>query len=233
MADAYPLSWPAGWKRTAPSDRLRPRFHGTVMRSYTHDPSRSYRDKKDLSVFEAVDRVRKSLVRLGVEEHTVVISTNIELRRDGLPRSDRRSPEDPGVAVYWRQPGSGQPQCMAIDLYSDVAGNLAAIAASIEALRAIERHGGAQILNRAFAGFNALPATTTTTMGAETAAEVIARRAGQPYTGKNIVGDHLSARHAVRRAQSSAHPDAGGTTEDFQLVQEAKRVLESHFGASL
>lgn len=41
------------------------------------------------------------------------------------------------------------------------------------------------------------------------------------------------AREAYRQAAYAAHPDRGGSTEDFQLVQEAKRVLEAHFGASL
>lgn len=47
--------------------------------------------------------------------------------------------------------------CMAIDRYDRVADNLAAIAATLDAMRAIERHGGAEILNRAFTGFAALP----------------------------------------------------------------------------
>lgn len=50
---------------------------------------------------------------------------------------------------------------MAIDAYTRVADNLGAIAATLEAMRAIERHGGAQILERAFAGFDALPAPKT------------------------------------------------------------------------
>lgn len=231
MAEAYPLNWPAGWKRTSVGDRRYGRFHGTAMRQFSHDPNRSYRAKTDLSVFEAVKRVRFELKRLGVEEHTVVISTNIELRRDGLPRSDRRAPDDPGVAVYWRHPDSDRPQCMAIDLYDSVAGNLAAVAASIAALRAIERHGGAQILDRAFAGFNALPATATTTMGTESAAVVLARRSR--YVSERIQADREIARTAYREAAAKSHPDAGGSHEDFTLVQEAKRVLEAHFGASL
>jgi len=47
---------------------------------------------------------------------------------------------------------------MAIDRYDRVADNLAAIAATLEALRGIERHGGGMILDRAFTGFKALPA---------------------------------------------------------------------------
>ena len=37
------------------------------------------------------------LKRLGARG--MVLSTNVELRQDGLPYSNRRRPEDPGVAV--------------------------------------------------------------------------------------------------------------------------------------
>lgn len=47
---------------------------------------------------------------------------------------------------------------MAIDQYYRVEENLAAIAATLDAMRAIERHGGAQILDRASTGFAALQA---------------------------------------------------------------------------
>jgi len=47
---------------------------------------------------------------------------------------------------------------MAIDRYSTVEGNLAAIAATLDAMRAIERHGATVILERTFADFMALPA---------------------------------------------------------------------------
>jgi DnaJ-domain-containing protein 1 len=46
---------------------------------------------------------------------------------------------------------------MAVDCYDHPADNLAAIAATLHAMRAIERHGGALILERAFTGFMALP----------------------------------------------------------------------------
>jgi hypothetical protein len=61
------------------------------------------------------------------------------------------------VAVYWIKTGRKQMKCMAIDRYGRVADNMAAIAATIEAMRAIERHGSAEILERAFLGFQALP----------------------------------------------------------------------------
>lgn len=144
MTDApdtgYPLKWPAGWRRTSAAWRKSAQF--------SHD-------RKPLTVFQAVRRVDDELERMGIEEVDIVISTNLKLRRDGLPRSDQREPEDPGVAVYWLTEKG--PQCMACDLYDRVADNLAAIAATLDALRRIERHGGAVILERAFEGFKALP----------------------------------------------------------------------------
>lgn len=138
---AHPLQWPAGWKRTG--------------RAYQRSAAFS-RYRKQLSIADGVARVQQELERLGVGREDTVISTNVETRLDGLPRSDRAEPMDPGAAVYWRKGSS--TKVMAIDQYDRVADNLAAIAATLEAMRAIERHGGAAILERAFAGFAALPA---------------------------------------------------------------------------
>jgi hypothetical protein len=229
--EAYPLSWPAAWPRTPAAQRAYPRFNRVERVQSTLTPGSSYPRKRELSVYDAVSRVHSELAKFGVESHTIIISTNVETRRDGTPRSDRRTPDDPGVAVYWADPDSGAQQCMAIDLYTSVAGNLAAVAATIDAMRAIERHGGAQILKRAFEGFKALPSSTVTALSTDQAAEVLQRRTGRASSA--ITSDREVAQKAYREAASSAHPDAGGSTVDFQLVQEAKRVLEAHFGKPL
>lgn len=143
--NAFPLQWPVGWKRA--SGRKEGRFS---IKAYG-SPSRS------LSVMNGVNRVLEELDRMGYGRDDIVISTNVETRLDGLPRSDRGEPGDPGCAVYWRT-RKGENKVMAIDIYDRVADNLAAVAATLEAMRAIERHGGAAILDRAFTGFTALPA---------------------------------------------------------------------------
>ena len=87
-------------------------------------------------MFAAVERVLEELRRLdGAGEDDVVISTNLRTRLDGLPRSDQPKPEDPGAAVYW-QPPIGEMRCMAVDRYTEVEDNLAAIAATRNAGRA-------------------------------------------------------------------------------------------------
>jgi len=48
-----------------------------------------------------------------------------------------------------------------------------------------------------------------------------------------IAADAEYARQAIRRAAAKTHPDAGGRSDDFQLVQEAKRILEVHHGGAL
>lgn len=153
----YPLCWPQGVKRTEASSRRRAPFGKAPSGGFGQAV---YQPKKELSVWDAILRVRGEMRALGVEEDDLLISTNIPTRLDGVPRSDRAEPADPGAAVYWER--EGKKECMAIDRYTRVADNLAAIAATLEALRAIERHGGGAILDRAFAGFAQLPAAIIT-----------------------------------------------------------------------
>lgn len=207
---AYPLTWPDGWRRTAPSDRKIAQFG-------TRRGVPEYRTKRQVTVAEAVDRVRAELFRMGIE--AIIISTNVEVRQDGLPYSNRREPRDPGAAVYWRA-ASGREQCMAIDRYDRVADNLAAIAATIEALRAIERHGGAEILDRAFRGFAALPEAT----------------AMHP-AWRVVFGFALNAAVTLEEMESKFrelarqhHPDAGGEEDQMRALIQARSQARAELG---
>lgn len=216
----YPLAWPHGWKRVPSHLRRRARFHET-SRQYSSTPGGgSWLKKRDLSVADATGRILDELRRFGVLDGDAIISTNLKLRLDGLPRSDQAAPADPGVAVYWTRHGEGQAmKCMAIDLYDRVADNLAAIAATLEAMRAIERHGGAQVLDRAFTGFTALPPPVV---------------ASRPWRDVLEVGALDATVEAVqasyRRARSKAHPDKGGTTDQYLAVEAAYREAARELG---
>lgn len=83
-----------------------------------------------------------------------MLSSNVELRLDGLPRSGQAEPKDRGVALYFHL--GDKPHCLPCDRYDRVADNIAAIAKHIEATRAIERYGVADMAEM-FAGFTALP----------------------------------------------------------------------------
>jgi hypothetical protein len=199
---AYPLTWPEGWKRTPAHGRKPDKFGRARRQDYR---TGAYVAPRDLSINEATLRVREELERLGVRDDDVVVSTNLVLRLDGQPRSDQRAPEDPGVAVYW-ETKTGQ-RCIAIDQYTKVTGNLAAIAATLEAMRAIERHGGAEILDRAFTGFTALPGPSTADWW-----DVLEVR-------RDASRDVIHANY--RRLRSQHHPDRGGDSDAFQRVQRA------------
>jgi len=199
---AYPLSWPAGWKRSTSRASAHFKTYGTR-----------------LSVHDAVQRLLRELELMGVHDWEVIISTNVPLRLDGLPRSDKE-PADPGAAVYWRHRNwkEGQPlRCMAIDRYNRVADNLAAIAATLEAMRAIERHGGAQILDRAFLGFAALP-----------------EKASQSW--REVLGiDGTPTLELVesrfRNLAKVHHPDQGGDREKFEQITAARDAARMELSA--
>lgn len=150
----FPLVWPPGWRRTPDVHRKSAHFGKRVMR-YSDQGQPQYSVKERLTISQATGRVLRELGALGTK--APIISTNLRLRNDGLPMSGQREPVDPGAAVYWTDKKKRQ-KVMASDQYTKTADNLAAIAATLEAMRAIERHGGAMILDRAFTGFEALPA---------------------------------------------------------------------------
>jgi hypothetical protein len=97
MTEAYPLAWPAGKPRTASAARSR------------FDTSQE-RAQRTL-----VEEVR----RMGGMQ--LVISTNIELRRDGLPYAGRREPADKGVAVYFDY--RKRSMCFACDRWDRIGDN--------------------------------------------------------------------------------------------------------------
>lgn len=200
--NAYPLSWPDGWKRTA--YRKAAQF-STKKRGYAN---------RQLTVADGVGRVRDELTRMNISDNDLVISTNVALRLDGWPRSDQREPADPGVAVYWRSKND-EMRCMAVDRYDRVADNLAAIAATLEAMRAIERHGGAEILERAYTGFTALPPPIA---------------GGEPWyvvLDVDPESEPWIVKEAYQVERSKHHPDKGGDATQFDRVQKAWEQYEA------
>lgn len=81
MAESYPLQWPTGWQRTPRPTRKRSSFGGRGA-------------GPGVTVAAALGRLHPELRLLGAS--TVVVSTNIQTRRDGLPYSGAREPEPGG-----------------------------------------------------------------------------------------------------------------------------------------
>jgi hypothetical protein len=190
----FPLEWPIGWKRTSASLRVASQFGSKRPGEY----------KRSLSVEQATNRLENELDRLKADNPT--LSTNVSLNLRGIPRGDER-PSDPGVAIYFSF--RGKATVLACDRYNSVAGNIAAIAAHIEALRAIERYGVGTI-EQALAGYKALPADTAANWRAVF---------GFPVDSQVTLDQLDSAYKATARQR---HPDLGGTDIEMAHVNRAR-----------
>lgn len=137
MKEAYPLCWPAGYKRSAST--IASRFKSTMENAQRF--------------------LRLEIQRLGGTE--LIISTNIPVRNDGLLYADymRRQLDDSGVAIYFRYKKKDISMCA--DQYRTVWENVYALGKGVEALRGMERWGVSDFLDRVFTGFAALPPSNT------------------------------------------------------------------------
>lgn len=185
---AYPLSWPLSWPRTKSPQRSR---FGT------------YYKKPSLAVGR--DEVIAELNRLGASR--VVVSTNVTLRRDGLPYSGQKEPQDAGVAVYFHLRGG--PRVLACDRWNTVGDNLHAIAKHIEALRGQDRWGVGNV-EQAFAGYAALPAPTSDPNNCWAVLEL-------PFGSP---ADKINDRY--RLLSQVRHPDRGGSHEAMSALNKAR-----------
>ena len=212
MIEAYPLQWPLTKPRTPESKRQTASFgkKETVTGNYG-----SWKTTKPLTLNQACKRVLSELdkyTRVGqpirVPESSIVISTNIPVRKDGLPYSNFRKPADPGAAVYFSL--DGQQYCLPCDKWDRVEDNIAAIAAHINALRGIERWGVGES-HDAYAGFKALPESTA----AEKEIWSVLEFDQKP--------DHVELIHShYKRRAKVCHPDVpGGSEAAFQELQDA------------
>ncbi|MCS0497911.1 J domain-containing protein [Ancylobacter sp. MQZ15Z-1] len=196
MSQAFPLSWPPG----------RPRR--TSRRTATFGTTKRGSFKSRLTVAEAMQRLQSELDLLGARYP--IVSSNLEPRLDGLPRSGQREPTDPGIALYFQL--NGKPHCMPCDTYDRAADNIAAIAGHIEATRKIERHGVATVAEM-FSGFAALPPPD-------------ARRPWRDVLElANVPGSHITRETimaAYRRLARSKHPDAGGSETAMSELNVAR-----------
>jgi hypothetical protein len=127
---AYPLTWPQTFPRTAKRER----------------------GQFKTSLAGAIKNVQDSLRRFsedsGRKLDNLVVSSNVSL---GVNR-----PADPGVAVWfvWDE----KQVCIPVDRYETVEANLQAIHHILEARRVELRHGTLALVRASMQGFLALPA---------------------------------------------------------------------------
>jgi len=199
--DAYPCYWPEDWPRTDKYKRRSSSYQVTFAR--------------------ARDGISRRLRLMNACE--IVISTNIPLRHDGLPLAGMSEPADPSVAVYWAERDEwkdGHQQyryrVIACDHWRRVDENMRAANLAIDALHALKRTGATQVIEKAFTGFTALPASTD---GARRRPwrEVFEWPDGWRITPENIHGRY---NHLARLR----HPDAGGTHDGMVELNLAREL---------
>ncbi len=195
MTQAYPLQWPRHRARRPAEDRKRGRFsskngHGVVT---------------EVSLPVALTRLFEGLTQIGGAEGAIV-SSNLEVRRDGLPRSGQRTPSDPGICVYFEL--AGKPRAMPCDTYDSVEANIAAVSNHIQATRVIERHGVATV-SEMFEGFTALPAPG-------------ARKPWWEVLGVRSDAAPAEIEAAFKAKAKVAHPDMGGSADAMAEINRAR-----------
>ena len=190
MYEAYPLQWVDG----------RPR---------TPDHERQYGNLNKMPGGRIRQQLASELRKMGVDNY--IISSNLAVRRDGLPYANQKRPEDPGVVLYFTR--KGKDIAISCDAWWTVDANLRAIGLTVEAIRGMERWGTEEMVDRAFTGFAALPESVIVTPYTKRAWHEVLEVS--PNASIEVI------KAAYRQQLHKAHPDKGGSDIAFQEVQAA------------
>jgi hypothetical protein len=197
---AYPLQWPAGYRRTKSHLRERALF------------------KRDRPLGAAIRAVTDECQRLGARYP--IISSNLAVRLDGLPRAgqgDGDSVGDPGAALYFllRERGKDEQRVIACDRWNRVRDNIYAIAKTIEAMRGLERWGCSEILQRSMQAFAALPPSAID---------------WRIVLDVSDDADLLTVKSAYRKLAAEHHPDRGGDPAQMAKLNAAWEYAQRDLG---
>ena len=127
------------------------------------------------------------------------------------------------MAVYWVErkwagtTRTTSPRVVACDHWKTIRDNLRAIGLTLEALRAIKRAGASDLIERAFMGFNALPADA----GAGT---MTLARPWHVVLGISEGSSKMQVELAFRKQLQTKHPDHGGAHEQFLELNTAREA---------
>lgn len=186
VTEAYPLQWPLGFERSEYIERSR---FGT-----------GYYDKPTIA--KATDKLMHEMNLMGADG--IIISSNMKLKKDGLPYSRQGRIDDMGIAAYFTF--KDKQNVLACDIYDQMGCNLWAISKTVEAMRGIERWGCSEVLERTFSGFKALSESSGN---------------GKPeyFAGCNSEKD---IKYRFRELAKKYHPDTG-EVKDSSIFSEVSR----------
>ena len=188
-------------------------------------PQRRSSSRFKASWADTLDFLSAEIAKVGGKE-PVVIQVDVtegDIRLDGMLRANAKVGH-PGVVLSFdsdfgplRYATDAYEQTWSRDLPSWQA-NLRAIALTLEALRAIDRWGVSK-RGEQYSGWRALPSGGSVTFPSADAA----LRWMQEMSG--IPADEGSARLVYRDLARKMHPDAGGSSGDWDRLDAAKLLL--------
>jgi len=162
--------------------------------------------------------LERELKHLGAKQVTFQAGYR-QVKNDGWPYASTR-PEHPACTLQFLD-RKGTQLTFKASAYSTFESNLRAITLTLEALRAVDRHGVVE--GEQYAGFAQLPAPgAVNVMNKKSAARILASMAG--WNEDQVLQDIPGA---YRAAAYNAHPDRGGTHDVMAAVNEARKVLAS------
>jgi hypothetical protein len=199
--ETLPLRWPDGWKRTPKHRQKKSRW------------SKSFADVRDDLIQE--------LKRFGAIYP--VLSTNLSVRRDGLPYANQAEPSDSGAAIYFSR--NGKSYVFACDEWVTVRENVAALCAAVKSLRAFEKSGVSHMMERALNAFEALPPPDKPKPQPQWS-----WRAEMMFpSGSSPSADEIEER--FRTLAKKYHPDLGGDREKFEAINRARDLARKELAA--
>lgn len=221
-----PIStWPG--ERTPDTRRKRHPFRRTTAGSGSWS-------RTDVPWSDTVSLLERELRALGAS--LVVIEADFgehQLRNDGWPYANAR-PASPAVILSFNSRHG--PLRYPCDTFTDWQANVRAIALALEALRKVDRYGVTK-RGEQYTGWRKLPPQggSTPTMDVHAAAVFMVAAEGRGGDPDDLIdAPQQDAREAIERTYRNAakrlHPDAGGSTREFQTLGEARVALLAHHG---
>lgn len=192
-----------------------------------HKPGQRRRSQFSASWTQTQELLERETRMIGGRELVIQLALgDSSIRRDGWPYANAK-PDHPGVTVVVPDSNHGRLS-WSTDRYLAWQANTRAIALSMEALRAADRHGVMQ--GRQYAGFRELGAGDDDGW-APTVEEAAQYLAGVGLGERDAWVDVLTDPNvAYRRAARTLHPDVGGDPDAFRRLEQAKAILDQHQG---
>lgn len=173
-----------------------------------------------------VDMLERELGCLGADEFVIEAGfTESDLHADGMPRARARVPSFPGVRITFESDHG--PLAYQTDICDSWQDNVASIALGLEALRAVNRYGLTSDAQQ-YTGFKTVGSVPPVPMsGRQHFADALSalRWLRDPDVCGIRTAEGAALRSVLRLVARQAHPDHGGTREQWENYQEAHLLL--------